>query len=72
MKKHIAANEKNYLQKATMEFEQAVEEFRKTSSAEYIVELEKKVKGLEKQIFGMNGIYRYLQKIGIVYNSLYI
>lgn len=47
--KHISANEKRYLDKATSEFEKAVEKFRETTSANYIEQLEKTIKSLEKQ-----------------------
>ncbi len=52
-KKHISANEKEYIQKATAKFEKAVEDFRKTTSAEYIAQLEQKVKSFERQVFDL-------------------
>lgn len=51
--KHISANEKGYLERATSEFEKALAEFRKTSSAEYFAQLTLKIKTLEQQIFDL-------------------
>ena len=51
--KHISANEKDYLQKATAEFEKAVAEFRKTSSADHIAQLEQKVSLLERKVYDL-------------------
>lgn len=50
VEKHVSANEKEYLEKATKEFEQVLSEFKRTSSAEYIQTLEKKVNSLEKEL----------------------
>lgn len=51
--KHISANEKDYLQRATAEFEKGVAEFRKTASAEHLVKLEQKIGALERSVNGL-------------------
>lgn len=48
--KHVSANEKSFLEKATKEFENKVSDFRHTSTATYVSQLEQKVKGLEREL----------------------
>lgn len=48
LEKHIAANEKNYLKQATRKFEKAIADFRKTTSAEYIHQLEQSINQLKQ------------------------
>jgi hypothetical protein len=51
--KHVSANEKSYLRKATAEFEKAVAKFQNTSSAEHVRQLEQKNRALERQVIGL-------------------
>lgn len=51
--KHISANEKSYLKKATDEFEKAVADFRRTSSAKHLAQLEQKVTALDKEVMNL-------------------
>lgn len=49
LEKHVSANEKSYLERATKEFESVVTKFKQSSTGEYVEELERKVKTLEKE-----------------------
>lgn len=48
--KHISANEKNYLERATQELEKTIEEFRNTVSYENLNNLKKQVDELKKSL----------------------
>jgi cell division protein FtsB len=50
VEKHVSANEKEFLKKATEKFEKVVSEFKHTSSAEYIQELENQVNDLKNEL----------------------
>lgn len=49
-KRHISANEKNYLEKATKEFEKSISDFKETASAGYIKKLENAVKSMNNEL----------------------
>lgn len=48
--KHISANEKGYLDRATRDFDKALKDFRHTTSAENMAKMEKTIENLEKQL----------------------
>lgn len=50
LEKHVSANEKEYLEKATENFEKVVSEFKQTSFAEYIQELENEINSLKNEL----------------------
>ena len=47
--KHISANEKEYLKKATAKFEEAMSEFRYTASAENLADLKSQIRSLQQE-----------------------
>lgn len=52
-KKHISANEKSYLRKATAEFEKVIEDFKTSATAENIAALESQIQQLSQQLWVM-------------------
>jgi hypothetical protein len=54
-KRHISANEKNYLEKATKEFEKSISDFKETASAGYIKKLENAVKSMNNELNKIKG-----------------
>ena len=49
IEKHVSANEKTYLKKATKEFEVKISEFRKTTTGQYIQQLEQQNKAYQNE-----------------------
>ena len=47
--KHISANEKEYLKKATAKFEESMSEFRYTASAENLADLKSQIRSLQQE-----------------------
>ena len=72
--KHVSANEKDYLKKATESFEKEIANYQKTLAAQNVSKLNERISALEQQNYSLKKecqeYYKFKDKINRVLNRL--